>query len=201
MNTSDYIRLNAKVYTRAEINSNGTPPSGELSGSQLRALVRPTSCIDPMTDQLRASCFPEKVINFPLHVGTGSTENNTPLEFALPQVRTYVRMAMLTPRGVPALLDQRDSSCVPRDILPLHGRNVQTDYSTNADGSTRISTVVDFDPPPVRGVYGYVLSCVEIGDGTIPGANDPDNRDTKMAPLTGDALKPILLQNFKFGAP
>ena len=201
MNTSDYIRLNAKVYTRAEINSNGTPPTGELSGSQLRALVRPTNCIDPLTDQLRASCFPEKAINFPLRVGASSTENNTTLQFALPQVRTYVRMAMLTPRGVPALLDQRASSCVPRDIFPLRGRNVQTDYSTDADGSTRISRVVDIDPPPVRGVYGYVLSCVEIGDGTIPGANDADNRDTKMAPLTGTALKPLLLQNFKFGAP
>jgi len=200
MNASDYIRLNSKVYTRAEINSNSPPAGGELSGSQLRALVQPTSCIDSMTDQLSANCFPNIPINFALKLGT--IANNTTMQLAPTNVRTYVRMAMLTPKDAPAQLDQSNSNCVPKDTVPLPGRILQTNYSLDADGTPRITTVADsLFPPPVRGVYGYTLSCVTLGDGVLPSANSTDNRDIKMTPLTGTNLKPIQITGFKFGAP
>ena len=199
MNASDYIRLNSKVYTRAEINSNSPPAGGELSGSQLRALVQPTSCIDSMTDQLSANCFPNIPINFALKLGT--IANNTTMQLAPTNVRTYVRMSMLTPKDVPAQLDQSDSNCVPNNVVPLPGRILQTNYSIDADGSQRTNVTVNLFPPPVRGVYGNTLSCVILGDGTPTAPNSNDNRDIKMTPLTGTNLKPIQITGFKFGAP
>ncbi len=78
---------------------------------------------------------------------------------------------------------------------------MQTDYSTSASGTDQETLVVDTDPPPVRSVRGYVLSCLNIGDGSVATDNDTDNRDTKVAPLSDAALKPIRIQSFKFGAP
>jgi hypothetical protein len=195
MNASDYIRLNKKVYTRAEINATGTAPGVTESGSTLRALVQPTSCIDQMTNQLSPSCLNEIAINYPLIFGTPSANNNTTVQIALPQARTYVRLAALIPlTGV--IIDQSASNCVPRDPINLVANRIQTDY-TETGGS---STFVTLSSPPVRAVKGGAVSCVLIGDGSAPDGST-DNRNAQMKALTGVNLKPKQLQNFKFGAP
>jgi hypothetical protein len=194
MNASDYIRLNKKVYTRAEINATGTAPGVSESGSTLRALVQPTSCIDQMTNQLSPSCLNEIAINYPLIFGTPSATNNTTVQIALPQARTYVRLAALTPL-TGAIIDQSASNCVPRDPINLVANRMQTDY-TETGGS---STLVTIPLPPVRAVKGGSVSCVLIGDGSAPDGSTGWN--AQMKALTGVNLKPKQLQNFKFGAP
>ena len=195
MNSSDYILISNSIYTRAEINGTDTPPGSTLSGSQLRALVKPRSCINTTTDQVRDECFTPFAINFAMKVGdTSTTANNTTIGIPLPSIKTYARMAMLTQKSVTAKFDQTASPCFPNTTIERAGRVLQTDEAT------QISTATTH-PAPVRGIYGFTFNCMQIGDGNIPPANIPPARMDKMTPLTGVDLKPLPLQNFKFGAP
>lgn len=196
MNASDYIRLGQKVYTRAEINSTGTAPGVTESGSQLRALVRPTNCIDNMTDQLKANCFLDFPINFAMQFGVSSSTNNAAASLALAQSRRYSRLVILQPRPAGATLDQSASPCFPRDAISVPARIVQVDYSE----SSITYFVSAYSPTAVRAVNGLVIACVQNGDGTAP-SMVTDNRNTQMKALTGVDLKPKQIQNFKFGAP
>jgi len=186
MNASDYIKLGSSVFTPTEINAD----------SNLRALVRPTSCI--VNDQLSATCFPPMDLGFPLLWGDPApTTTGLAAPVALAAPRQFSRFAMIAPPGAPAVVNQSASPCLPNDVSRFSGRELQ-------------ERVVPVGTPPVyqltfavspmgtaRGVNAtYAVACVVNGDGVLQG---PDDRFTKMAPLAGAELTPKPIAGFSFG--
>ena len=195
MNATDYIKLGASVYTRNEINA-ATP-----TGSSLRALVRPTSCIDTMNDQLKDTpgCFQPFAINFPVRFGAGTVDR---ARVNLPTPKKYHRLAMLlppTPNGS-VNISQPASPCVPNTPLPVTARRVQTNYIPDNSPAGYAINIDIGRVASVRSVRSYTsVTCINIGDGTTIASGD--NRDIKMAPLTGVDLKPVQTLGFSFTVP
>ena len=140
-------------------------------------------------------------INFPLYGNTIAPGQIGTI--GLDEVGTYHRIATLNPPGSTADYYLGASSCLPGDPAIVPSRTVQTNYVPDPAGSGGvIPTVnVDYVPRATRGVNGwYTTSCINNGDGSVPGVGT-DDRETKMTPLTGANLKPLQMQQFKFGAP
>ena len=207
LNASDYIKIGGGVYTRDCINSNGPPTDTCAGGASLRAQIAP-GCLNSDGSQLLSTCFQPFAIDFPLkwwNPAPGSTGvAQTNLTLALPADRTYSRVAMLTPNDAPAVVDQSASVlCQPNTALQVPGRQLQTDVEGNPPANVR-RTLNVFPPPPPsgvrdRGVYSWVISCVNNGDNSPP--DSPDNRATIMTALPMANLKPVQTIGFKFGAP
>lgn len=183
MNATDYIKLGSSVFTRAEINA------GTSAGAALRGQVRPTACIDSMTDQLKdiPTCFQPYALNYGLKWGNASGISAT---VNLPNERTYHRFAMLLPPTGGAVINPIAATCGANTPIPIARRRMQTNDNNSVDLGALIA---------VRGVRSFnSLACINIGDNAPLGADD---RDVKMAPLTGANLKPVATQSFTFGAP
>ncbi len=192
INASDYIKLGTSVYTRSEINA------GSSAGAALRGQVRPTSCIDSMTDQLKdiPDCFQPLSLTFPLRWGAG-TANNASLN--LPNDKTYHRFAMLLPPSASVNVNPVAPTCGANSPTPVSLRRVQTNYIPDSSPAGYSISIDIGRVAAVRAVRSFTsLACVNIGDGAPLSADD---RDVKMAPLTGTNLKPLATQSFGFGAP
>ena len=124
-------------------------------------------------------------INFPLYWNTIALGQIGTI--GLDEVGTYHRIATLNPPASTADYYLGAGSCLPGDPAIVPSRTVQTNYVPDPAGS--------------GGVNGwYTTSCINNGDGSVPGVGT-DDRETKMTPLTGANLKPLQMQQFKFGAP
>jgi len=186
MNASDYIKLGESVYTPAEINAD----------ANLRARVRPTSCI--VNDQLSPTCFPPMVLSFSLLWGDPApTTSGLTAPVALTAPRQFSRFAMIAPPGVPAVVNQSASPCLPNEMSRFSGRELQERIVPVGTPPAYQPTFAVSPMSMARGVNAtYAVACVVNGDGVLQG---PDDRFTKMAPLVGAEVTPKPVAGFSFG--
>ncbi len=192
MNASDYIGIGSSVYTRLQINTSPT----------LLSKVRPTTCVDAMTNQLRegpGDCFAVKPINFSMKFGTN---NNANADVGVANTGQYHRLAMLTTAGGTANIGLTGAVCNAGGSFQLPGRTMQTNYFTEANGTAGTEVIVDpMATPPTRGVpFWRGVICLHDGDQTSF-ANFPVSWWSPMSTNTGADLFPLATQNFRFGTP
>jgi hypothetical protein len=188
MNASDYIKIGQSVYTRAEINA--------PTGSGLRSLVRPTTCI--VNDQLSDTCLPPFDVSLPLRWGDPAPATViAPLALGTPKV--FSRFAMITAPDQAAVVNQSATPCYPAVPSIFPGRETQERFVQVPGSNPPTYQPTDAVSPMnlARGVYTtYGVACVVLGDG-VPDAID--DRMSKMAPLAGAELSPKPIVGFTFG--
>ena len=191
LNSTDYIQIGNGLYTRDQIND-------AAAGVMLRSQVRPTTCIDSMTGLLKDTCLQPIPLDF--DVKFGSTANSANAHIALPQNKTYHRLAMLIPPGSTGLIDwsQAHAACGYRTTLNIPRRVVQTDYTAEyPDGFTLVSPVL-----ATQGVRSWAsLSCILNGDSQPHDDLLTPQQNAAMAVLPLANQKPLQLGSFNFGAP
>ena len=162
INASDYIRLNGYVYTRDQINADQT----------LLAQVRPETCIDTATMQLKATCLNSIDVTLGLTVGSNGKQTQIDTQISL---RRFMRIAFLGDAATRVSFSQKSTNnCVPFDAFEVDPSKWQ-DYvdlpSYTAPTFQKIRNVSTL----------YGASCVLIGDGGPAGS--PDNRNEVMTPI------------------
>ena len=192
MNASDYIGIGNSVYTRSQINASPT----------LLSQVRPSACVDAMTNQLRegiAACFEVNPINFTMTFGAN---NNAGAGVAIPNAGQFHRLSMLTPAGGAGTIGLSGAACDAGGSFQLPGRTVQTNYVTDTNGTVGTEVIVDpMATPPVRGVpFWRGVICLHDGDQTSF-ANFPVSWWSPMSANAGANLYPLATQSFRFGTP
>jgi hypothetical protein len=202
MNSSDYIKIGASVYTRERINSDPAQPDDRPSAASLRQAVQPQSCI--VNDQLNGSCFQPFDVSFPLKWGSPVTDTVVaPLTLAQPG--KFSRFAMLVPPSLAGTVSQALSPCTPRDNVPVPGQLMQErlvpDPSQPPQAGQPPKYMLQYAVMPistVRGVNtGVGVYCVALGDGV---AQAPSSTELRwMANVTGPDLTPVPVTGFSFG--
>ena len=189
MNATDYIAVGNSVYTRSQINAS----------AGLQTQIRPATCIDSMTSQLRETCFPITPISFTMTFGNN---NNAKADVSLPNERQYHRVAMLTPADSPATIGLTNATCNSGGAFLLPGRTLQKNYFALPNGGVETETIaMPMAIPPVRNVpFWRGVICVHDGDQS----NLVSLSTTWWAPMSEnvDSTRfPKPTGNFKFGAP
>lgn len=171
INASDYIQLNGYVYTRSQINADPI----------LIGQVRPESCVDINTNQLKDDCL--NPIDVTLGLTVGSNGKQTQIDTQIP-LRRFMRIAFLGDAAASVSFTQKTTNnCEPKD-LPFD-----------------VDPLIwqDLDPPKytapvfqkIRNVAGlYGTSCVLIGDDAP--IDSTDNRNEVMTPI--DTVPPYTVQ-------
>jgi hypothetical protein len=202
MNSSDYIKIGASVYTRERINIDPAQPDDRPSAASLRQAVQPQSCI--VNDQLDSSCFQPFDVSFPLKWGIPVTDTVVaPLTLAQPG--KFSRFAMLVPPSLAGTVSQALSPCTPRDDVPVPGQQMQErlvpDPNQPPQEGQPPNYMLQYAVMPistVRGVNtGVGVYCVALGDGV---AQAPSSTELRwMANVTGPDLTPVPATGFSFG--
>jgi hypothetical protein len=161
-NATDYARIGAHVYTRAEINA--TPA--------LLASVVPQSCVDYALSppQLRPTCF--QPVNISATFGVGSTPKTIDVAGLPP--RRFSRIAMLA-EGTSTNVDQLASTCSGARPFTFNNYRLQLDINPY----TGAQTLYYGTNMTVRGIKTWFpVVCVFSADGNL--ANTPDDRLTRI---------------------
>lgn len=175
INASDYIRLNGNVYTRDQINADPV----------LLAQVRPTSCVDNATMQLKPACLNSFDINLGLIIGGNGKQTQVDVKIPL---KRFMRIALLGDTKEKIVLAQKGTNtCAPHDPFEVEGYSWQVDYDPDKSAYELLYRPF-FKVRDVPGWYG--TSCIVVGDGSASGT--PDNRNQGMTPI--DISQPYPVQ-------
>ena len=167
-NDSDYSVIAGHVYTRAQIN-----------GSQaLLDQVQPRSCIDNGTGLLKSTCLQPFVI---AQNWVGSDGSSPLFAVAALPVLNYVRVAVLIDANSDTAITDLIGQCQPA-TLSIPPTLTELDVAHNSFHTSLTA--------PYRGPYGWFnLSCVTMGDGSVPGS--PDDRDTVIGKRNDGVMTPV----------
>jgi hypothetical protein len=172
-NASDFARIGARVYTRAEINAD----------PELLASVVPQSCVDYASSppQLYATCFQPASINT-IFV-TGSTPKTITIS-GLP-ARRFARIALLA-EGSTTTINQVASNCTGARPFTFNNYRAQLDINPYSGAQTLYYGTNMM----VRGIKSWFpVVCVLSGDGNL--TDTPDDRLTRIDAIEDRAPFPV----------
>lgn len=188
LNSTDYIQLGDSFYTRAQVNANPA----------LLSQVRPTTCLDNMTGQLKDICLTPIPLAFNARIGNMASTAN--VSVVLPNDKTYHRLAMLIPPGATGAIDWAltNSGCGYNSILDVPRRVVQTDYTAEFPGGFTLVTPL----LATRGTKSLVsVSCILNGDNLPHPELLTEAQSASIATLPVANQKPLKFSSFTFGMP
>ena len=167
-NDSDYSVIEGHVYTRATINGNNS----------LLAKVRPTSCVDKSKGQLADSCLQP----FDITQEWVGSDNSELFAVNGLSVRNFVRVAMLMDTAPEPQMTDLIGECQPA-TASVKPSVFQLDAAANTFHTSSKATAR-------RGLHVlFNLSCVNNGDGSVPGKT-PDDRDAVFGILNDSGASP-----------